>query len=123
MFDVIVDDGSHRSADIIQTFEACFDRLAPVGLFIVEDLHSSYFVSHGGGFCRVGAAVEWFKTLADAINADHFEDDAEARVGTSQGRRLQEMGCQFAHLIVRDSASLVHFTILFDRMEWFDSNA
>lgn len=31
-FDIIIDDGSHVSRDIIATFEACFPRLLPGGL-------------------------------------------------------------------------------------------
>ena len=31
-FDVIIDDGSHRSADVIATFRACFPRLRQAGV-------------------------------------------------------------------------------------------
>ena len=48
-FDIIIDDGSHFPSDIIQTFGHYFPRLAEGGLFIVEDLHCSYWDKFDGG--------------------------------------------------------------------------
>ena len=36
-FDIIIDDGSHRNKDIIQTFELLFPLMNDNGLYIVED--------------------------------------------------------------------------------------
>lgn len=42
-FDVIIDDGSHLSGDVISTFNALFfDCLAPGGIYVVEDMAVSY---------------------------------------------------------------------------------
>jgi O-antigen biosynthesis protein len=73
LFDVIVDDGSHISSDVIAAFFLCFPRVAPGGTYIIEDLHASYWASHGGGLQRPGSAIEFLKSLTDAVNADHFE--------------------------------------------------
>jgi hypothetical protein len=40
---VIVDDGSHVSPLTIKTFEILFHQLLPGGLYIVEDVHTSYW--------------------------------------------------------------------------------
>ena len=48
-FDVIIDDGSHRSSDIVKTFARYFPHLADGGVFIVEDLHCSYWQEFEGG--------------------------------------------------------------------------
>ncbi len=40
--DVVIDDGSHRWADQIATLKFLFPALAPGGLYIVEDLHTSF---------------------------------------------------------------------------------
>lgn len=105
-FDVIIDDGSHRSDHIIASFEACFPRLAPGGLYVVEDMHCSYLASFGGGFRKPGAAMEHFKALADALNADHFEPDAE--VAGAQGLiRLRTAGQEIARITFYDSVVVV----------------
>jgi len=41
-FDVIVDDGSHLSPDVIATFRMMWPHVAPGGLYVIEDLHVSY---------------------------------------------------------------------------------
>ena len=76
-FDIIIDDGSHISSDVIRTFEYYFDYLAPGGKFIIEDLHASYYRSHGGGFREPGSSIEWLKSVVDALNADHIEPGAD----------------------------------------------
>ena len=41
-YDIIIDDGSHRSSDIIAAFVKLFPLLKAGGTFIIEDLHCSY---------------------------------------------------------------------------------
>jgi 23S rRNA U2552 (ribose-2'-O)-methylase RlmE/FtsJ len=106
-FDIIIDDGSHRSDDIIAGFDACFGRLSCGGLYIVEDLHCSYWSSHGGGFRMPGSSMEWFKGLTDALNADHFEFDVCARVDSVQLLRLRKLGSQIARITFFDSLVVV----------------
>lgn len=72
-FDVIIDDASHRPGDVIATFRATFPRLAPGGLYVIEDLHTAYRHAYGGGFRAPGSAIEWLKILVDALHIDHFE--------------------------------------------------
>ena len=47
-FDIIIDDGSHISKDIIFTFNYLFKFLNNEGLYIVEDLQTSYIRRYGG---------------------------------------------------------------------------
>lgn len=71
-FDIILDDGSHRSEHVIATFIACFPRLLDGGIYIVEDLHTSYWPEFGGGFRDPQSSIEWLKSLVDAEHADYF---------------------------------------------------
>uniref|UniRef100_UPI0034A5D2AD O-methyltransferase n=1 Tax=Falsiroseomonas sp. TaxID=2870721 RepID=UPI0034A5D2AD len=112
VFDIIVDDGSHRSEHIIAAFEACWRRVAPGGLFIAEDLHCSYFESHGGGFRKPDAAIEHFKALADAVNADHFEGDAAQNTDPAELDRLRAMGRQIARVSFYDSMIFVQHAVV-----------
>lgn len=41
-FDIIIDDGSHKWKDQINTFEALFPLITKGGIYIIEDLHTSF---------------------------------------------------------------------------------
>jgi 23S rRNA U2552 (ribose-2'-O)-methylase RlmE/FtsJ len=70
-FDIILDDGSHICDDVIETFKIMFPRIKDGGLYIVEDLHTSYWEKWGGGFRKKGTSIEYFKDLVEAINSDY----------------------------------------------------
>ena len=71
-FDIIIDDGSHRSSDIIKTFSTYFPLLADGGIFIVEDIHCNYWESFEGGLFDPFSAITFFKRLSDIINYEHW---------------------------------------------------
>ena len=48
-FDVIIDDGSHKSSDIVRWFPRYFPSLDDGGIYAVEDLHASYWENYEGG--------------------------------------------------------------------------
>lgn len=73
--DVIIDDGSHTSNDIIQTFCLLFPYLSQNGVFIAEDLHCSYWSQWEGGLYAPTSSMAFFKALADIINFEHWELD------------------------------------------------
>lgn len=39
-FDIIIDDGSHKSIDIFKSLKIFYDKLNDNGIYIIEDLHS-----------------------------------------------------------------------------------
>jgi hypothetical protein len=71
-FDLVIDDGSHRSMDIIRSFAHIFPRLAFDGLYVVEDLHASYWGQYEGGLYHPYSSMSFFKRLADVINHEHW---------------------------------------------------
>jgi hypothetical protein len=71
-FDIIIDDGSHRSSDIIRTFTLYFPHLVEGGIFIAEDLHCSYWKQFEGGLFDPYSSITFFKRLADVINHEHW---------------------------------------------------
>jgi SAM-dependent methyltransferase len=89
-FDLIIDDGSHISADIIKAFVAYFPQVSPGGYFIIEDLHASYWASHHGGLANAESSMQFLKLLADVVNFEHWgisarRQDAFAAFSASAG--------------------------------------
>lgn len=74
-FDVIIDDGSHQSGDIVRSFARYFSHLSDGGLFIAEDLHCSYWQEFEGGIFQPYSSIAFFKRLADTINHEHWGVD------------------------------------------------
>ena len=78
-FDIVIDDGSHASSDIIKSFSRYFSRIVDGGIFVVEDLHCSYWKEFEGGLYEPYSSIAFFKRLADIINYEHW--------GLDNGRR------------------------------------
>ncbi|MDH4326030.1 MAG: class I SAM-dependent methyltransferase, partial [Betaproteobacteria bacterium] len=74
--DVLIDDGGHRMRQQIHTFEELFPRIDANGVYICEDLHTSYWANFGGGYRRRGTYIEYAKGLVDALNAWHAQTRA-----------------------------------------------
>lgn len=69
--DIVVDDGSHVAAHQIATFETLFPMLSADGLYVCEDLHTSYWRGvYGGGFRRRSTFMEYAKNIVDDMHAD-----------------------------------------------------
>ncbi len=71
-FDIIIDDGSHLSSDIIITFLNFFKFIKEDGIFVVEDLHCSYWNDFEGGLNKKDSANNFFKKLSDVVNMQHW---------------------------------------------------
>jgi hypothetical protein len=71
-FDIVIDDGSHRSSDIVKSFCRYFPLLVDGGIFIAEDLHCSYWRDYEGGLLYRYASIEFFKRLADVVHHEHW---------------------------------------------------
>lgn len=71
-FDYIIDDGSHNSRDIIQVFCHYFPLLKDGGVFVIEDLHCSYWKEFEGGLFDPYSSISFFKLLIDNMNKEHW---------------------------------------------------
>jgi lipopolysaccharide biosynthesis protein len=76
-FDIILDDGSHDSKDIILAFLKYFPYLNVGGVYVIEDIHCSYWQEYSGGLYNPYSAVEFFKKIVDVINIEHWGIDLE----------------------------------------------
>jgi hypothetical protein len=71
--DILIDDGGHTMKQQIHTFEELFPCVNSNGVYLVEDLHTSYWASWGGGLKRQGTFIEYSKGFIDMLNAWHHE--------------------------------------------------
>lgn len=67
-FDIVIDDGSHLSNDILNSFMIYFPLVKPGGIFVVEDAHTLYLNEWGGGVLNEFSAYGFFKKLVDVIS-------------------------------------------------------
>jgi uncharacterized coiled-coil DUF342 family protein len=74
-FDVILDDGSHICQEVIETFINLFPKIKLGGMYLIEDLHTSYWKDYGGGLRASDSSIAYFKGLIDALNTDYIEND------------------------------------------------
>lgn len=67
-FNIIIDDGSHQSRDMILTFETLFPYLASGGYYVIEDLLCNYDERwrHIGEF----GIIDRIKNMVDEVNMD-----------------------------------------------------
>ncbi|MGH1563834.1 class I SAM-dependent methyltransferase [Mumia sp. DW29H23] len=72
--DVLIEDGGHFPAQQIATFEELYPLMAPDGVFLIEDLHTSYWPSHEGRRGGPDTFMEYAKNLTDQLNAFHSRE-------------------------------------------------
>jgi hypothetical protein len=69
---VVIDDGSHVSSETIRSFLLFFPQLKPGGIYVIEDLHASYWLDWEGGLSHPESSMQFLKLLADVVNFDHW---------------------------------------------------
>lgn len=80
--DILIDDGSHLHAHQLITFRTLFKHIREDGLYVCEDLFSSYESgSYGGGVRKPGTFVEFLKELIDEMNAWFWRNGVETESG------------------------------------------
>ncbi len=73
-FDIVLDDGSHLPQHQIASITHLWPHLAMGGVYIVEDLHSNYWRSHGAGRGEANTFIAWLHDRIDDMHAFHSED-------------------------------------------------
>lgn len=81
--DILIDDGGHTMTQQIATFEELFEHVDENGVYLCEDLHTSYWPEYGGGYMRDGTFIEYSKNFIDYVNSWHFD------IGHSNGERIK----------------------------------
>lgn len=74
---IIIDDASHISPLTIKSFSYLWQHVQPGGLYVIEDLHSSYWklasdgTDFAGGIDNPLSILNFLKSLVDVVNAEH----------------------------------------------------
>ena len=69
--DIIIDDGSHINEHVIETFKILFPLLNDGGLYVIEDIQTSYWPEYGGDSTNLNNSstiMSFFKKITDGLN-------------------------------------------------------
>jgi hypothetical protein len=101
--EIVIDDGGHTMAQQIATFESLFPAVRNGGVYLVEDLHTSYWEEYGGGYRAPGTFIEYAKDLVDQMHGWHRRE--EPRPVTDYTRQIRGMHV-YDSVIVLDKADV-----------------
>lgn len=88
-FDVILDDGSHMTSHMVESFRNLFDSaLAEPGVYIAEDVHSNYWKSYRDSSMSF---VDFVGVLVDAMHAHYPDAEGEPYFRSDDPARLREV--------------------------------
>lgn len=81
-FDIIIDDASHINEHHQISFTYLFEKgLSADGIYVIEDLGTSYWSPWGGGLNKKDATIEFMKNLVDSVNFRFHKGERDAYVG------------------------------------------
>lgn len=69
--DIFIDDGGHRMDQQRVTFDEMFHHVKDDGVYLCEDLQTSYRPRWGGGYRHPDSFIEYVKNLVDHVNGWH----------------------------------------------------
>jgi len=69
--DLLIDDGGHSMKQQITTFQQLYDKVKDDGVYLIEDLHTSYMKFYGGGYKKSKSFIEFSKNFIDKLHAWH----------------------------------------------------
>jgi hypothetical protein len=67
--DIVLDDGSHMMSDVNTTFEYMYPKISRNGIYMIEDMHCSYWSGYQGGVDVADSVVNTSKRHIDKLTA------------------------------------------------------
>ncbi|WP_051632452.1 glycosyltransferase [Nitrincola lacisaponensis] len=101
-FHLIIDDGSHRSSDIVRSFCRYFPYLEAGGTYVIEDIHCSYWQGFEGGLYYPFSSIAFFKRLVDVVNHEHWGN------GKTRASLLKGFAQQYGVCFPEDVLAQIH---------------
>jgi hypothetical protein len=74
---IVIDDGSHLPPDVIQSFQILFPMLEDGGIYVIEDVQTSYWPAWKGSLDLddPSTSMGMVKRLLDGLNHEEFLDE------------------------------------------------
>jgi len=79
-FDIVLDDGGHTMQQQKTSLVELWGAVSDGGTYMVEDTHTSYWKSHGGG--GEDTFMQFVQSLTDEVNCYHFPHQFGAEHGS-----------------------------------------
>lgn len=95
--DIVLDDGSHQMAHVRETLVRLFPMLENGGLYMIEDLHTAYFPSFGGGFREKGNFFNLARKMIDDMHRWYHR----------KGLAVPALGGAFTGIHIHDSMIVI----------------
>ena len=73
-FDIIIDDGGHYMDQQLMSLIYLFPKLKHGGIYIIEDVHTSYSKGYNGGFRDPNSFLEHCKSLVELLNLEFITE-------------------------------------------------
>lgn len=73
--DIVIDDGSHKQADMTASFCFLYPFLNNNGVYLIEDMHACYWKEYGGGLKSPDSFMEKCKELIDALHGWYYMEE------------------------------------------------
>lgn len=74
--DILIDDGGHTMSQQIISFEKLYDHVKEQGIYLCENVMTSYWITYGGGHKRKGTFIEYCKSLIDQLHAYNSQQNS-----------------------------------------------
>ena len=76
LVDILIDDGGHYMDQQIVSYEELFSHIKNNGVYLCEDLHTSYWPKWGGGHRKSDTFIEYSKNFIDYLHAFHSKQSS-----------------------------------------------
>jgi hypothetical protein len=119
-FDIVIDDGGHTMQQQIATFKGIYPAVKVGGLYVAEDLHTSYLPDWGGGIQRKNTFIEYSKLLIDQMHAWYSVTPEHQLDGITSSVYALHF---YDSILVIEKAEIKHPTVLMTGKPAFGINA
>ncbi len=73
--DILIDDGGHTMKQQKVTFNVMYSKVKENGVYLCEDVATSYMPKYGGGYLKPRSFIEFAKRKIDYLNACYSQDE------------------------------------------------